>query len=58
VKSSNYEKRDHLLIEQDAFYQSILKDKPEFVTYEEGKAAIYFVTKVLESLEQPGILDV
>lgn len=51
VKESDYEKRDHLFMEQDAFYRSITKDDPIMVTAGEGAEAIRLVNKVLESLE-------
>lgn len=51
VKSSEYEKRDHLLLEQESFYNSILNSSSPMVTFEEGKNAVYLVSKVLESLE-------
>jgi predicted dehydrogenase len=58
VLSEDYEKRDHLLIEQQAFYQSILQDEKEMVTFEEGANAVVLVSKVLESLSKPGLMDV
>ncbi|MBD66720.1 MAG: hypothetical protein CME62_16045 [Halobacteriovoraceae bacterium] len=51
VQTHSYEKRDHLLIEQKAFYESILQDKKEFVTYEDGVAAIKIIECVLKSLD-------
>ena len=50
VKTSSYEKRDHLLIEQERFYLSILEKKPIMVNFEDGKKAVYLIEKVLESL--------
>lgn len=58
VKTSDYEKRDHLYIEQEQFYHSILNGSKEMVTYEDGKNAVYFVDKVLYSLEQKTEIDV
>lgn len=58
VKTHDYEKRDHLFIEQEQFYHSILNDVPEMVTYDDGKKAVYFVSKVLESLESGSELNV
>ncbi len=51
TKCSSYEKRDHLLLEQECFYASILEDKPVTVNYQDGVDAVYLVSKVLESLE-------
>lgn len=51
VQEENYSKRDHLLIEHEKFYQSILNQTSPMVTYDDGKAAIKLITKVLESLE-------
>lgn len=49
--TSNYEKRDHLLIEQDSFYQSILNHKPVLVSGAEGVRAVELVEKVLIALD-------
>lgn len=54
VKSETYEKRDHLLLEQENFYSSILESKTPMVTYQDGREAVYYVSKVLESLETTG----
>lgn len=50
VKTQSYEKRDHLLIEQERFYDAILNNKDAMVNFEDGKKAVYLVEKVLESL--------
>lgn len=50
IIEGEYPKRDHLLIEQKAFYQSILKDEEAFVGFEDGKRAVYLVEKTLESI--------
>jgi predicted dehydrogenase len=57
VTTEGYEKRDHLLIEQTAFYNSILKKSEPMVTYNDGVNAVYLVTKVNESLETTGVID-
>lgn len=54
VKSETYEKRDHLLIEQEKFYNSIIESSKPMVTYQDGREAVYYVSKVLESLETTG----
>lgn len=51
VRESSYEKRDHLLLEQERFYDSILNKKPAMVTFDEGRNAVRIVSKVLESLD-------
>lgn len=51
VKSSSYEKRDHLLIEQTNFYNAILGKEKPMVNFSDGAIAVYLVEKVLESLE-------
>lgn len=51
VKVESYAKRDHLLIEQQSFYNSILNKTKPMVTYEDGVNAVYLVTKVLESID-------
>ncbi len=57
VKEETYEKRDHLLIEQENFYKSILSKTSPMVTYEDGVNAVFLVTKVNESLEQARTLN-
>ena len=52
VQESEYSKRDHLLLEQERFFESILEGKPAMVSFEEGKSAVLLVSKVLESLEK------
>lgn len=51
VKTQSYEKRDHLNIEQESFYKSILNKSEPMVTYKDGVNAVYLVTQVLKSLE-------
>jgi len=46
-----YAKRDHLLIEQEAFYRTILERKPAMVTATEGRVAVELVEAVLKSLQ-------
>ncbi len=50
VREESYEKRDHLLIEQRAFYQSILHGQAVMVSGAEGVAAVAAVEAVLRSL--------
>tara|TARA_R110000868_G_scaffold298978_1_gene559193 strand:- start:4404 stop:5345 length:942 start_codon:yes stop_codon:yes gene_type:complete len=51
VKIEGYNKRDHLLLEQEAFYNSILSGKPPMVSLEDGIAAVKLIDAVLQSLE-------
>lgn len=51
VKSSKYEKRDHLAIEQNNFYKSILGKEDPMVTYEDGAFIVGLIDKVLLSLD-------
>lgn len=46
-----YEKRDHLLLEQRAFYRSVAAGEKVFVTAQDGVAAIACVEAVLTALE-------
>lgn len=57
VKVEKYEKRDHLLIEQENFYHSIVNNSAPMVTYEDGVNAVYVVTKVLESIDSGKTID-
>lgn len=52
VKTDSYEKRDHLLLEQENFYRSILDRKPAIIGYQDGKDAIELTDKVIESLDK------
>lgn len=45
------QKRDHLLIEQEHFYNSILEHSPAFVGLNEGIQAVYLVEQTLKSME-------
>jgi predicted dehydrogenase len=51
VQTSSYEKRDHLLMEQKEFYNSILENKEAMVDYYDGVRAVRLVQAVIESLE-------
>jgi predicted dehydrogenase len=52
VKEMDYEKRDHLLIEQDRFYNSIINQTPPMVNYDDGAKAVFLVSKVMDSLDK------
>jgi predicted dehydrogenase len=57
VKTESYEKRDHLYLQQERFYKSILDKTTPVVTYDDGANAVYYVSKVLESLEVDGVIS-
>lgn len=52
VKKMTYGKRDHLLLEQEAFYKSILNKTTPMVTVEDGLKAIKLLDLVMLSLEK------
>lgn len=52
VSEENYQKRDHLLLEQQEFYQSILNKKHPVVSVQEGLDAIAIIEAVIKSIEQ------
>lgn len=51
VQEKSYEKRDHLLIEHQSFYNSILNNSEPMVNYNDGVNAVFLVSKVNESLD-------
>ena len=57
VKGFDYHKRDHLLIEQKAFYEAILNGSRPMVTYDDGLNAVYYVSNVLESLDSSKLIE-
>ena len=57
VLEKDYEKRDHLFIEQESFYKAIIKNTEPMVTYSDGVNAVYYVSKVLDSLETKNIVS-
>lgn len=57
IFEKDYPKRDHLLMEQTAFYQSILKNQDAFVNFEDGKRAVYLVEKTLESINKGKVVE-
>ena len=52
VSFKAYEKRDHLNIEQENFYQSIINNQKPMVTYEDGVFIVELIDRVLESLDK------
>jgi len=51
VKEESYEKRDHLLIEQKYFYESILNGSKAIVDLSQGLKAVHLVDLALKSAE-------
>jgi predicted dehydrogenase len=51
VENFTYERRDHLMIEQQFFYKSILEEHQVLVDIEDGLNAVEMVEDVLKSLE-------
>jgi len=58
VREFSYEKRDHLLLEHKAFYQSIVENKPAIVTVQDGVRAVHLVDRCLKSAREKGIASV
>ena len=50
VKEESYSKRDHLLIEHQCFYNSILKSQPAVVGLQDGLNAVHMVDCTLKSM--------
>jgi predicted dehydrogenase len=51
IESMDYSKRDHLMMEQEHFYDSIIHKKPAIVGLEDGLLAVRLISKVLQSIE-------
>lgn len=51
VSLDKYEKRDHLLLEHQHFYDSITNHKAPIVSLEDGLLAVRLIDKVIESVE-------
>lgn len=58
TRIENYDKRDHLLIEQKSFYESILHNKNPMVTGLEGVKAVEVVEAVLASLSSQSTVTI
>lgn len=52
LSEQDYARRDHLLIEQQKFFESIATGAQEVVDLTSGMNAVYLVGKVLESIEK------
>lgn len=51
VSLDKYEKRDHLMLEHQHFYESIIHQKKPIVSLEDGLLAVRLIDKVIESVE-------
>lgn len=58
VETSSYPPRDHLLIEQQEFYRSILENRPAIVDVNDGVTAVLLVEKVLQALESNELVEI
>ncbi len=58
VKETSYEKRDHLFLEHQAFYQSIAMNKPAIVTLQDGVRAVHLVDRCLKSAREECVVAV
>lgn len=57
VKEQEYEKRDHLLIEHNNFYNAINGKEKEMVTFQDGADIVYLIDKVIESLDKKDFVE-
>ena len=51
VKEESYNKRDHLFLEHQNFYQSVLESRPAIIGLKDGLNAVHLVDCALKSLE-------
>jgi predicted dehydrogenase len=58
VKEVSYTKRDHLLLEHQSFYHSILNKKPAIVNFKDGMNAVHLVDCTLKAIETMKVVDV
>lgn len=56
VQNNDYAKSDHLLIEQELFYESILNKTSAVVSIDDGVKIVELISKVHESLESGDVL--
>lgn len=57
VQEFEYEKRDHLLIEHNNFYNAILGIEEAMVNYNDGAKIVYLIDKVIESLDKKDYVE-
>lgn len=58
VKEESYPKRDHLLLEHQHFYQSVLKHRPAIVNVTDGVRAVHLIDCALKSMDTGRPVDV
>ena len=58
VKEEHYTKRDHLLVEHQNFYQSILHSHPTVIGLKDGLSAVHLVDCTLKAMETLGSIPV
>lgn len=58
VQEAPYAKRDHLLLEHQNFYQSILNNRPAIIGLKDGLNAVHLVDSTLKSMETLSPVDV
>jgi predicted dehydrogenase len=58
VKTEKYPKRDHLLLEQTAFYHSILNQAPIVVDVQDGLNALRYIEAVTDSLNSQRSINI
>jgi predicted dehydrogenase len=58
VKESSYSKRDHLLLEHQHFYESILHSRPAIIGLRDGLNAVHLVDCTLKSLASGAVVTV
>lgn len=58
VESADYEKRDHLYLEQERFYDSILSGVDPVVSIDDGIKALELIQKVQLSLEKKELVKI
>lgn len=58
VKEESYQKRDHLLLEHQHFYQSILKSQKIIVPFKDGIDVVHLIDCTLKSMKENRSIDV
>lgn len=58
IETMEYSKRDHLLLEQSHFYESINSNKKAIVSLDDGLVAVHLISQVLESLESGKLTEI
>lgn len=58
VKEQSYQKRDHLLLEHQNFYQSVLSNSPAIIGLKDGINAVNLVDATLKAIDSGGSIKV